>query len=53
MLGPAVDGHHDPLSCQCGRLARLDTDPGDTTVSWGEEVTGRLGREEGVKDQEQ
>ena len=42
VFGPAVDGDHDPLPCQRGRLARLNADPGDTPVGWGEEVARRL-----------
>ena len=38
--GPAVDGHHDPLVCQSGGLARLDADAGNAAVSWCEQVSG-------------
>lgn len=42
VLGPAVDGHHDPLACQSGGLTGLDADPGDAAVCWGEQVSRGL-----------
>jgi len=36
--GPAVDGHHDPLVCQSGGLARFNTDARHAAVGWREEV---------------
>lgn len=42
VFGPAINGHHDPLTRECGGLSRFDANTWDPAVRRGEKMTGRL-----------
>lgn len=44
VFGPAINGYHDPLAGQCGRLACFNANAWNTSVCRGEKMPGGLNK---------